>query len=108
MSTPEDLSKVQELHEFLQGRVPKGYRVKNPPELDEDTAWTVVWYIQNQHHQYSDAIERCEVCGTIFDSERGGRCLDYGDSPHHFCDDCTCTEGFETKLAADPDREVAT
>lgn len=101
MSTPGQLEKVQELHEFLQGRAPKGYKCQ-PPDLDKDTAWTVVWFIQNQYHQYSDTIERCELCGLIYDSERGGICLDYGEEPYHFCEDCTFSAEFEEKQAADP------
>ena len=105
--SPEELSNVQELHQFLQGHVPKGgYRVEHPPELDEDTAWTVVWFISSQYHQYSDAIERCDLCKSIYDSEREGACLDYGEGPFFFCYDCTYTPEFETKQAADPDREV--
>ena len=65
---------VAELHEFLQGVVPDGYRLAPDavPKLTADQAWTVVWYLGNRYRQVPDHIERCGVCDVLFDTKREG------------------------------------
>lgn len=95
MATDKDLANTLELFLFLQGMVPSGYNIpeERAPKLTADQAWTVIWYLGNKYWQVRDCIERCCVCGEIYDSERGGQCLDFGAAPYHFCDGCD--EGAE-------------
>lgn len=96
------LDQVEELFDFLQGTVPAGYSLRDDavPHLTADQAWTAVWYLQNLYWQVPDHIERCNVCGRLFDSHSEGDCLDYGEKPYLFCDECMCTKEYEHKQAA--------
>jgi len=59
------------------------------PQLTADQAWTVIWYLGNQYWQVPDFIERCDVCGDLFDSEQEGGYHEEG-PPYHYCDTCWC------------------
>lgn len=100
---PSDLDRTEELFAFLQGTVPEGYSIKpdHVPQLTDDQAWTVIWYLGNLYWQVTDHIERCDVCGDLFDSEGGGNCLDYGEAPYDFCDNETCLAEYEAKRATE-------
>lgn len=102
------LERTQALFDFLQGRVPEGYKIpKNEiPRLTPDQAWTVVWYLGNLYWRVPDHIERCELCGELFDTERSGDVLDYGRAPYHFCDNCMETETWYRKARRNPDRNA--
>lgn len=94
-----DLEKTKKLFAFLQGDIPDGYKIakSHRPKLTAEQAWTVIWYLGNQYWQVTDFIERCGVCGDLFDREREGECLDFGRAPHHFCDTCSSGELAEKK-----------
>lgn len=62
------MSTVRELTEFLQGETPEGFRLDSQPELDEDTAWTVVYILQEKFELITDQIEKCEQCGRLFET----------------------------------------
>jgi hypothetical protein len=87
-----DLDRMQELYDFLQGTVPEGYQIPEAdvPHLSADQAWTVCWYLGNQYWQVSDCIERCEGCGTLYDSRSEGTYAEDG-PPHNLCDECSST-----------------
>jgi hypothetical protein len=99
-----NLEETVELFGFLQGNVPEGYTIPDDriPQLTADQAWTVVWYLGNLYKEVNDEIERCDVCGTIFDSASDGMCLDFGDSPYHFCDSCEWSDEYAEKLKQCP------
>lgn len=85
----DDVEQCEEIFNFLQGKIPNGYRLKDTqiPRLTPDQAWTVVWYIQNLYWELPDKVERCDVCGDLYDSEcRGGHRED--GPPYNFCDPC--------------------
>lgn len=88
-----DLDRMQQLYDFLQGTVPKGYQISEAdvPHLSADQAWTVCWYLGNQYWQVSDEIERCEVCGVLYDSRSEGTVVDDG-PPYSLCDECSATQ----------------
>lgn len=89
------LEMTEELFAFLQGDVPETIHLgcDKVPKLSADQAWSVIWYLGNLYWKVTDYIERCDVCGTLYDSNREGACLDYGHAPYHFCEGCT--EGTE-------------
>lgn len=104
---PTDLAVVQELFGFLQGRIPEGYKIprKCRLKLTADQAWTAIWYIQNLNRQIPEQIERCDVCGDLYDSHAEGDCLDYGKAPYLFCGACNSSWEYEQKKAKDPEAE---
>ena len=104
----DELERVEELFAFLQGQMPDDTHVakSHRPKLSADQAWTVIWYLGNEYWQVPDYIERCDLCGELFNSEAGGACLDYGKAPYHFCDNCICTPEFERKNARNPDKNM--
>jgi hypothetical protein len=105
----DDLEKTQQLFDFLQGKIPEGYCIakKNRPKLTADQAWTVIWFLGNQYWQVPDFIERCCVCGDLYNSYSEGDCLDYGKAPYHFCGSCLDGEEYAKKEKRNPDREVS-
>jgi hypothetical protein len=102
-----DLLNTKELFDFLQGEMPEGFQIpkKDIPRLTPDQAMTVIWYLGNKHWQVTDHIERCGVCGEIYDTWGAGFCLDYGREPYHFCDDCMSSEEFRRKAKRNPNRK---
>lgn len=99
-SLPSELERVQNLFDFLQGEVPQGCRYKktHQPKLTANQAWTVIWWLGNEYWKVPDYIERCDVCGSLYDSESEGDCLDFGKAPYHFCDSCMCAEKYGRKV----------
>jgi hypothetical protein len=98
---PDNLERCEELFSFLQGRLPEGYKIprKERPRLTADQAWTVIWYLGNQYWKVPDHIERCGVCGGLYDTHREGDCLDYGKAPYQFCESCMASWEYSTKAA---------
>lgn len=58
---------VEELSGFFQGETPDGFRLGSQPELDEDTAWSVIYVLQEKFGLITDEIEKCEQCGRLFE-----------------------------------------
>lgn len=110
MSTDNDndLKKTEELFALLQGELPDGCNItrSNRPKLTADQAWTVIWWLGNQYWQVTDRVDRCDVCGSLYNSCQEGHCLDFGRAPYNFCDSCMQTEAFTKKQSskANPNR----
>lgn len=105
---PDDMERANELFAFLQGNSPKDCVIKRShmPKLTPDQAWTVIWYLGNEYWRVPDYIERCCLCGELYDSNREGACLDYGKPPYHFCEQCQDGEKFVSKMRRNPDKRV--
>lgn len=90
----------EQLYLLLQGVVPKGYHIKPAelPKLSPKKAWTVVWWVQNQHREFPDIVERCDVCQAFYNTECSGTFVDVDSGPRHFCDDCQYTETCERQI----------
>jgi len=91
---PSDLSRVQELFDFLQGKVPEGYEISeaNMPKLTPDQAWMTVYYLANSYWQVPDHIVRCDGCGVLYDTNSEGRYSEKREM--HLCESCEdCEEG---------------
>lgn len=86
---PSDLDRTQEIFDFLQGRIPTGYKIPEVevPHLDPEQAWIVVWYLGNLYWKIPDHIYRCDGCGCLFDGRSEGGHSDSGPL-YHFCDSC--------------------
>lgn len=72
---PDALERTEELFAFLQGIMSATIYITDKdsiPKLTADQAWTVIWYLGEGHWQVTDYIERCDVCGKLFDSNKSG------------------------------------
>lgn len=106
MNKKSDLERTEELSAFLQGEIPEGCHIARShiPKLTADQAWTVIWYLGNQYWQVPDHVDRCDVCGTVYDDWEEGACLDYGTDPYNFCEACMEGDVYARKAARDPDK----
>lgn len=77
---------VEELYRFLQGETPKGFYFNETPNLSEEAAFSVIYYLQEKMHLIPDNFERCSKCGKIFDSDEEDISSPYTDKI--ICDSC--------------------
>ncbi|KKL03962.1 hypothetical protein LCGC14_2620850 [marine sediment metagenome] len=71
------VEKVNELFEFLTDeKIPEGVCIKSRPKLSPNKAWSLIWFLQEVTHCLPDHIERCDVCGELYDSNAEGYWLD--------------------------------
>ncbi len=69
--------KVDELFRYLTDeKIPDGIHVKSRPRLSPNKAWSLIWFLQEVTHCLPDHIERCDVCGELYDSWGEGYMLD--------------------------------
>ena len=94
----EQREQVERLMEFLQGEVPERWNIEHMPKLSADQAWSVVYYLQEGPRLLCDAVERCDVCGMVYNTDQEGCCLDFGDPPYHVCDGCDYSDEVAAKL----------
>lgn len=90
-----DLAWVDEFNDFLQGKMPDGITMPDPPNLTEKQAFSVIWYLQEHFCLIPDNIERCVDCGVFFDSNGEG---DYDEELGNFCDNCYSQAIFDGKI----------
>jgi hypothetical protein len=104
----DNLEMTEKLFAFLQGKDMDGCTIprKERPRLTADQAWTVIWWLGNQYWQVTDHIERCEVCGEIYETWSDGDTLDYGGKPYSFCGNCVDGEEYAKKLKRRPKSEA--
>lgn len=95
----DDLELTEELFAFLQGTIPDGYHIRrgHMPKLTADQAWTIIWYLGGKYWQVTDHVDRCCVCGDLYDTHREGSCLDYGRAPYSFCEGCMASWEYAKK-----------
>lgn len=89
-SYERDREMTEELFEFLKGNVPEGTIIEEShiPRLTDDQAWTVIWFLGNLYWQVTDHIERCEVCGRIYNTWCEGETNDHPPGPVSVCGNC--------------------
>ncbi|MBR1742835.1 MAG: hypothetical protein IJ733_13395 [Lachnospiraceae bacterium] len=81
---------AQELYEFLQGKQPetlkKRFLFKAVPDLAQDQAFAVIYYLQEHLGLIPDIYEKCGCCGRLYDSgEEGMYSLE---KEIYLCEDC--------------------
>lgn len=106
---PTDMERTETLYALLQGKTPEGCKIpkKEMPKLTPAQAWTVIWWLGNQYWKVTDHIEKCEVCGDLYDTHCGGDMLDFGKAPYFFCDSCMESDQYRKKAMSpkNPDKE---
>lgn len=70
-----DLEKINEFYRFLTGEempdkisIRKGHK----PNMSEKKAFAIIWYLQEHLSVLPDHIERCDVCGELYDEHSSG------------------------------------
>lgn len=72
---------VQEFMNMLTGEdLPEGMRMNNQPKLNNESAFSIVWYLQEHLHLLPDNYEMCKVCKEIYDAHGGGHIISSDDS----------------------------
>jgi hypothetical protein len=70
---------VQALHDMLTGKsLPDGVTIERLPNLPDDVAFSVIWYLQEIMRIIPDNYEMCAQCHAIFDEHEGGTCVPEG------------------------------
>ena len=64
----DDIDTVRQLMDFLQGETPEGFRLSDQPDLDKDTAFSVIYVLQEKFELITDNFEKCDNCGRIFET----------------------------------------
>lgn len=98
---------IDVLYKYLKGEeLPEGVKCQMP-KLDDITAFSVVWFLQEIMHCLPDSIEQCDGCKELFDANSEGHSLDdqyklngktlpkkyWG----HWCDGCVPNVDFKLK-----------
>lgn len=79
---------LEEFHDFLQGKLPKGMSLGEGHEvqLSPDQAMSVIWYLQEHLPVFPDNIEMCDDCKGLYDSDCEGSY--YEIEGKHYCGSC--------------------
>jgi hypothetical protein len=87
-----DLEWCNELYDYLQNKpLPEESGIPNTSgiKLSDTEAFRVIWFLQEHLRVLPDNIERCDVCGDLYDSNQEGTHLEEPfDGNHSFCSCC--------------------
>ena len=86
---------VQQFYDFLQGYLhgeAADISWDSPPKLDGETAFSIIYYLQEVMYIIPDKFECCKKCGDIFDSENNGCSAMYCDGCCPYSTDIPCDE----------------
>jgi hypothetical protein len=66
------LEQVDVFYKFLQGECPEKFYIKEMPQLTQNQAFAVIYYLQEGLYVLPDTYEKCRICGDLFDSDNDG------------------------------------
>lgn len=83
----EDEEWIDEFYRFLQGEIPDGISLAKDHKvaLTQKQAFSVIWYLQEHFSLLPDDIERCDVCGQLYNSGSQGHYSDL--TCKHYCNE---------------------
>lgn len=90
-----DLEWTDKLYQFLTNEV----------KLSNKKAFSVVFFLQEHVPLLPDHIEKCDVCGTLFDTYASGHHSDLTDK-FYCCESCEPPGLYERELAAERKAEA--
>lgn len=99
--TDSDIEKVQEFYAFLKGTCPDKITLGDghQPTLTDDQAFSIIWYLQEHLSVFPDQIEKCSICGDLYDSYSEGY---YSENRNLFM--CSgCDDGIDDDEVEDTD-----
>jgi formylmethanofuran dehydrogenase subunit E len=88
--TDSDIEKVREFYRFLTGEeMPEKISMGrgHAPKMSEKKAFSIIWYLQEHLSIFPDTIERCSVCGELFDTNSEG--IYWETKGKHYCGGCS-------------------
>lgn len=81
------IEEMETLYDFLaDGKLPDGVKVQKSPKLGRETAFSVIWFLQEITEVLPDYYEACDSCHDLFDDHGEGRYDE--DTGKHYCDGC--------------------
>ena len=79
------LEEVEQFMSLLTGEyLPDRWTLDNVPKITRREAFTVVYYLQECLGVLPDHYEQCNICGEMYDTERGGFTIDTTGEPHNW------------------------
>lgn len=76
------LEQAQEFVDFLTGNaLPESFTFRCPPTLTAESAFAVVYYLQECLSVIPDTFEMCRTCELLFDTDEGGFTIDGSSEP---------------------------
>lgn len=66
-----DLEWLDEFYEFLQGEnIPEEIKIgkTHAPKMSKKKAMAIIWYLQEHMRVFPDNIEKCSICGDLYDT----------------------------------------
>lgn len=88
--TDSDIEKVREFYRFLTGEeTPETILLTrgHAPKMSEKKAFSIIWFLQEHLSVFPDSIERCDVCGELFDYSSDG--IYWETKGKHYCSSCS-------------------
>lgn len=67
---------TDELYQFLQGKGLEDWTIEHRPALDPDTAYAVIYILQEHYGIIPDHYEQCAKCKSLFDTHNAGGIID--------------------------------
>jgi hypothetical protein len=81
MQKKTTLEQIQEFYDMLTGgSLPEGMLMSSQPQLSGESAFSVIWFLQEHMHVFDARFERCHSCDTIFDAHESGTTVSDEDS----------------------------
>lgn len=83
-----DVEWVEEFYNFLQGELPEGMSIGkgHKPQMSHKKAWSIIWYLQEHLPVLPSKIEKCDNCGTLYNSYLEG--IYWESKGKNFCAGC--------------------
>jgi len=81
----EELTRINKLYEYLQGKLPKGVTCY-APKLSREQAISIIWFLQEITGCLPQKYEQCSVCEEIYNSESEGHYSEL--TKEHYCEYC--------------------
>lgn len=73
---------IQLFYDFLLGKMhPDTISRENSPDLTKEQAWHVIYCMQEYFGIFDDRFERCKICDSIYDSDKGGTVINQDTEP---------------------------
>jgi hypothetical protein len=94
------LESVEELMAMLTGgELPSGMVMRHQPHLDQQEAFSVIWFLQEHLRVLPDHFEQCSVCHGLFDTHCGGFVVDGTDDPDEWQEEMGVTQDMLRQCA---------
>lgn len=78
---------IQLFYDLLLGKMhPDTIRRENSPNLTKEQAWHVICCMQEYFGIFDDRFERCKICDSIYDSDKGGSVINQDTEPVEIID----------------------